>query len=288
MQTMTKLQMAILAAIALVAITATSFFILNMDEESDEDDVSSTDIVSREEEKVIRFPIPQSTAPESELDIETEVIDVPEKQEPLPFTVTAKIPLLADSDDTLLSVLSQIIDLDKLARLFQIKSIIERIVINVDNMTLRTLPPKHALVKPPKGKFKIIEGEDYTYTLDEKNFRRYTRYVDFIDKVNIKDLVTVYVHFYPLFQEVYESLGYPDSYFNDRLIEVISHLSETPEVTGPIELKRPHVFYIYADTELERLSAGQRTLLRMGPKNAKRLKNTLLILRDDILQRVQK
>jgi len=285
---MSKSQIGILAAIALIAITAISYFVLNLNDDQGEE-VAPVEVGSMQEEKIIRFPIPENTppSPEPEMPVAVE----PEVISPAPppvFTVTAKIPLLADSDETLLSVLSQLIDLDRLARLFQVKSIIERIVITVDNMTLRTLPPKHALVRAPKGKFKVIEKEDYQYTLNEKNFKRYTPYVDLIEKVNIKDLVTVYVHFYPLFQEVYESLGYPDSYFNDRLIEVINHLQETPEVVGPIELQRPHVFYIYADPALEGLSAGQRTLLRMGTDNAGRLKQVLLNLRDEILHRVQR
>lgn len=283
---MSKSQISILAIIGLIAISAISYFVLNLKDNQGEE-VAPVEVGSMQEEKIIRFPIPESTppAPEMPAAVEPEVI-VPTP--PPVFTVTAKIPLLADSDETLLSVLSQLIDLDRLAKLFQVTSIIERIVITVDNMTLRTLPPKHALVHAPRGKFKVIEKEDYQYTLNEKNYKRYTPYVDFIEKVNIKDLVTVYVHFYPLFQEVYESLGYPDSYFNDRLIEVINHLQETPVVDGPIELQRPHVFYIYADPALEGLSAGQRTLLRMGTDNAGRLKQVLLNLRDEILHRVQR
>ncbi|MDH5216626.1 MAG: DUF3014 domain-containing protein [Gammaproteobacteria bacterium] len=286
---MSKSQIGILAIIALIAISAISYFVMNLKDDPDEE-VAPVDVGSMQEEKIIRFPIPESTPPASEPEMPASVVkpDVIVPAAPPVFTVTAKIPLLADSDETLLSVLSQLIDLDQLAKLFQVKSIIERIVITVDNMTLRTLPPKHALVQPPKGKFKVIEKEDYQYILNEKNFKRYTPYVDFIEKANIKDLVTVYVHFYPLFQEVYESLGYPDSYFNDRLIEVINHLQETPEVVGPIELQRPHVFYIYADPALEGLSAGQRTLLRMGADNTGRLKQVLLNLRDEILHRIQR
>ena len=286
---MIKPQIGILAVITLIAIGATSYFILNTKDDLDQE-VSPVEVGAGEEEKIIRFPIPQNVQPEPEPEKTGETTTETPAAVPQPpvFTVTARIPLLAESDDVLLSVLSQIIDLDKLGKLFQIKSIIERIVITIDNMTLRTLPPNHALVQPPKGKFKVIERENYQYTLDPRNFKRYTPYVDFIEKVNVKDLVTVYVHFYPLFQEVYESLGYPDSYFNDRLIEVINHLSETPEINGPIELQRPNVFYIYADPELEGLSAGQRTLVRMGTENASRLKQVLLVLRDEILHRVQK
>ena len=50
--------------------------------------------------------------------------------------------------------------------------------------------------------------------------------------------------------------------------EVEAHLLATPEVQGPIELTQPRVFYEFADPELEALSSGQKTLIRMGPENA--------------------
>jgi len=54
-----------------------------------------------------------------------------------------------------------------------------------------------------------------------------------------KQLTRVYFHFYPLFQQAYENLGYPSQYFNDRLIEVIDDMLKAPDVQGPIELIQP-------------------------------------------------
>ena len=42
-------------------------------------------------------------------------------------------------------------------------------------------------------------------------------------------MAVVYERLYPLFQQAYEDLGYPGKYFNDRLVEVIDHLLQTPE-----------------------------------------------------------
>jgi hypothetical protein len=70
-------------------------------------------------------------------------------------------------------------------------------------------------------------------------------------------------------------LGYPDAYFNDRLVEVIDHLVTTPMPEGPIVLTRPNVLYEFADPDLEALSSGQKLLLRMGPDNSATLKRIL-------------
>jgi hypothetical protein len=73
-------------------------------------------------------------------------------------------------------------------------------------------------------------------------------------------------------------------YFNDRLVQVIDNLLETPEVKAPIKLVQPKVFYEYADPSLESRSAGQKLLLRMGPANAEIIKGKLRELRAEIVR----
>ncbi len=85
-----------------------------------------------------------------------------------------------------------------------------------------------------------------------------------VQSTDTKQLGALYIRYYPLFQQAYEDLGYPGQYFNDRLVQVIDHLLQTPDVRGPIQLKQGRVFYEYADPALEARSAGQKLLLRMG------------------------
>jgi hypothetical protein len=47
---------------------------------------------------------------------------------------------------------------------------------------------------------------------------------------------------------------------------VIDHLLATPDVTGPIKLTQPSVFYQFADPSLEERSAGQKLMIRSGPR----------------------
>jgi hypothetical protein len=91
--------------------------------------------------------------------------------------------------------------------------------------------------------------------------------------------VAVYRRFYPLFQQAYEDLGYPDRYFNDRLVQAIDDLLAAPEIDAPIPLVRPEVLYEFADPALESRSAGQKVLVRMGPANARRIKAKLREIR---------
>ena len=106
-----------------------------------------------------------------------------------------------------------------------------------------------------------------------------SRWSRVISQLDAKQLGALYIHYYPLFQQSYQNLGYPNGYFNDRLVEVIDNLLATPEPKGPIELVRPNVMYTYADPALESRSAGQKLLIRMGPENAKAIKAKLTELR---------
>jgi len=103
--------------------------------------------------------------------------------------------------------------------------------------------------------------------------------VSLAEVIDTRKLVVQYIRFYPLFQEAYEELGYPDRYFNDRFIQVIDHLLKAPEVEGPIKLIRPKVFWLFANPELESLSTGQKILVRIGHENAGRVKAKLRQLR---------
>lgn len=55
----------------------------------------------------------------------------------------------------------------------------------------------------------------------------------------------------------------------------IGRLLETPDLPQPIKLVRPSVMYKFANPRVERLSAAQKQLIRMGPKNIKVIKEKL-------------
>jgi hypothetical protein len=75
-------------------------------------------------------------------------------------------------------------------------------------------------------------------------------------------------------------LGYPEGNFDHRLRSVIDEALAAPEPRQPIRLVKPEAYYLYADPELESLTAGQKALLRMGPENAARVKARLAAFRE--------
>ena len=83
----------------------------------------------------------------------------------------------------------------------------------------------------------MLESDDET-VISPANAQRYQPYVDLLLEADTQGLVELYGRYYALFQEAYEAQGYPDGYFNDRLVEVIEHLLATPEPQGMLA-RRP-------------------------------------------------
>ncbi len=108
------------------------------------------------------------------------------------------------------------------------------------------------------------------------------------DTVDAATFVKLYVRHYPLFQRAYQDLGYPDAYFNDRLIAVIDHMLAAPGSTTAPALSQPHVLYEFADQRQQARSAGHKIMLRVGNENADRIKSKLRAIRTALIEQVPK
>lgn len=193
------------------------------------------------------------------------------------------LPPLKQSDPAILSALSSLLGDAAVARFFDLEDGIRRIVATIDNLPRESYATRLNPVRPMPGTF-VASGRDATLAIAPSNEKRYADFIRVAEGVDSQKAVGLYVRFYPLFQQAYRDLGYPEGYFNDRLIAVIDHLLAAPEVNGPIRLATPHVLYEYVDEGLQERSAGQKALIRMGPDNARRLKAKLRELRAEILK----
>lgn len=174
----------------------------------------------------------------------------------------------------------------------QLEEFPRRFVATVDNLGRSHAPPALWPVHPTPDRFTVEEHEGAA-VIAADNRMRYEPFVLLVESVDASQAVALYVRAYPLLQRAYEQLGYPNRYFNDRLVAVIDQLLQTPErkyplkvqlieVKGPVPSVRPWVRYEYADPALESLSSGQKMLLRVGPENQRRLKAKLAAIRKEL------
>jgi hypothetical protein len=160
------------------------------------------------------------------------------------------------------------------------EALIDKFVATVDNLSRGHVAEKLRPVGRLQGAFDVdVVGNDSQLYLGSANYDRYSGLVNLVASADLEVVAATYRRFYPLFQESYVRLGYPNGYFNDRVVEVIDHLLQTPEPAEPVRLVRPHVLYEFSDAGLETSSSGQKLLLRMGRENSSRIKQALKSLR---------
>jgi hypothetical protein len=197
---------------------------------------------------------------------------------PAPAADAPALPALADSDAPFSAALAALPGANGIGNYLQPENLIRHIVASVDNLPRHRLALELRPLKPTAGAF-LVTGGDEQGTLDERNAARYAPLVTLLGQLDMRAVNGLYQHFYPLFQRAYQDLGYPQGYFNDRLVSVIDHLLATPRPAGPLALARPKVLWEFADPELEARSAGQKLLLRMGVDNAAVVERKLRELR---------
>src|ERR1700681_1582296 len=214
---------------------------------------------------------------------------VPAIRNPLPEAsggATPALPALDESDAPLHDALGDLMGKPAVDRIFKPELLVRHIVVSIDNLSRRHLAVELRPTKPLSESF-IATGNDQQGTIDVANFQRYVPYVQSVQALDMKRLAALYVRFYPLFQQAYQSLGYPNGYFNDRLVVTIDNLLAAPDITTDIALVRPNVMFQFADPKLEDLSAGQKLMLRMGPTNAAIIKAKLRELRAQVADRAR-
>jgi len=184
------------------------------------------------------------------------------------------LPQLGSSDNFMAAALEKLLNNKALMGIFINDQLINNIVVTIDNLPRKQVTMRLMPIKKAPGHFLTTESEGQKI-ISPDNQKRYSNYMKLAESIDSTQLVKLYVQLYPLFQQSYEQLGYPNQYFNDRLMVVIDNLLATPEVSEPIPLVQPKFFYLYADAELEKRSIGQRILMRIGLDNERMIKAKL-------------
>ncbi len=192
------------------------------------------------------------------------------------------LPPLQESDTTVLAGIAGVIGSDALEKMLRREDVVRHIVATVDNLPRHSVAARVMPVNPIPGHF-ATAGSGDSVTIAADNAARYAPYVRMGEAVDMKTLAALYMRLYPLFQEAYRDLGYPNGYFNDRLVEAIDDMLAAPVMSGPVKLSQPKVFYEYADPGLEQRSAGQKIMMRIGSDNAARVKAKLAQFRREIV-----
>lgn len=225
---------------------------------------------------------PAASAPEPDPEI------VASANEPVP-DATVTLPSLGEAGPVVKDLLTGLVGKQGVLSMLQTDGFLQRVVATVDNLTRPHAPARMWPVNPTPGEFSV----DAAGRIAPDNPARYRAFVRFVEGVDPAAAAALYRRLYPLLQQAYQELGYPNRRFHGRLLAVIDHLLATPpregslavtltEVKGPISPERPWVRFEFADPQLQSLSSGQKIMLRIGDEHRRRLTDWLRRFRAQI------
>jgi len=226
------------------------------------------------------LPVPVAEAPVEPV---APVSAPPPVDYPVPAaTVDAPaLPALADSDAAFRDALMALPGAGALAAWLVPDMPIQRLVVTIDNLPRDRVAVKLRPLKPVPGAF-LVDVAPVGYLIGVANAARYSALLTLLQTIDSDALVALYFRWYPLFQQAYRELGYPDGKFNNRVIAVLDHLIATPDLDDPLPLLRPKVHYEFAESAQENASAGHRLLWRIGRDHRRALIARLTVLRSKL------
>ncbi len=191
------------------------------------------------------------------------------------------LPALGQSDARVRELVGALSPESELQKwLSSTEDLVRRFTSAIGNIAEGESPRAALAFMAPQGAFQVVEREGRTVIAPE-SFARYDTVTRVITSLDTQGSARTYKTLKPLINDAYKEISRPGQRFDQTLSNAIQKLLDTPVPEGDLEVvDTPGVNYTYAAPELERLSAAQKHLLRMGPTNARALQTKLRELRD--------
>src|SRR5579864_2411593 len=185
------------------------------------------------------------------------------------------VPPLDQSDTFVRQMFEQISHHPTVLAWLATRNLIRTFTVSVLNIADGASPAPHLAALHPSARFTVVQRDGAAY-IDPGTYDRYTVLADGVRSIDVQAAARVYATLKPRINEAYRDLGYPGQSFDGVLQRAIVALLDTPTIDGPIRLRpKGGTGYRYDDERLEQLTAAQKQLLRMGPQNARLVKEAL-------------
>jgi hypothetical protein len=191
-----------------------------------------------------------------------------------PAVEPIELPPLVLTDPLVRELLGRLSSSPALAVWLATDGLIRAFVASVDNVADGASPARHVRSLAPRAPFRTLsEGGDVI--VDPKSYARYDGVAIAATSMDSAGLARVYSMLKPRLVEAYRELGHPEGDLDGAVERAIVQLLETPVVEEPVLLRPRVLSFRYDRQDLEGLSAAQKQLLRMGPRNVRRLQEQL-------------
>jgi len=148
---------------------------------------------------------------------------------------------------------------------------LRRVALLADNLAEGVSPRKALECLAPSGAF-AVEPRGGRTVVAEASWRRYDAAADLVAGLDAKAAAAAYRELAPALQLAYRALGYPGAQVDAVVGRALRRLAAVPVPEGEVEVvEAKGALWAYADPRLEALGAAEKQLLRMGPRNARRV-----------------
>jgi DUF3014 family protein len=146
--------------------------------------------------------------------------------------------------------------------------------VAVDNISTGATPARRLGALRPAGRFRTIDNDD-DMVIDPRSYDRYAPLAASVDSLDASGTARLYSTLKPRIEEAYAELGRQRS-FDVTLEEAFVAMLQTPALEGEVRLvPKGAALYAFENPRIERLTAAQKQLARMGPRNVRTIQGKL-------------
>ncbi|MEQ8956055.1 MAG: DUF3014 domain-containing protein [Gammaproteobacteria bacterium] len=218
---------------------------------------------------------PATAAAEPEVAPAPVEVEVEEVAPPNPGDSLVSLPPLNSSDSFVFENLRESQNGTALLRFLADTQIVRKFVVFVENISREEFPQTDLPYRAMQQEMPVRNLDENLYVMEASAHDRFNGAVNAFVAIDTEHALALYRVLSPLFQQAYAEIGFRNVNFDDTLRQAVNNVLQARNIEGPFQLVKPSVMYLYADSNIENLSAVQKQLIRLGPENSARLKEKL-------------
>jgi hypothetical protein len=146
--------------------------------------------------------------------------------------------------------------------------------VAVDNIADGATPARRLSALRPAGAFRVMDADD-DVSIDPRSYERYAPIAGAVDSLDPEGTARLYSTLKPRIEDAYAELG-RDRSFDAALERAFVAMLQTPALNGEVRLiPTGAVLYAFENPRIEGLTAAQKQLARMGPRNVRVIQGKL-------------
>ncbi|WP_255208129.1 MULTISPECIES: DUF3014 domain-containing protein [unclassified Myxococcus] len=182
------------------------------------------------------------------------------------------LPSAAELDALLRTRLARASLMPEFAAGLKERDLLRRFVTVVGNVANGDSPREAVRFLAPAGTFEARRKAG-KLVIGKQSHARYDVIGQVVGSLEMGVLVSTYREVRHLAERLHKETARPGSTFDATLHLAFEQVLAVPVIDGDVEVVPKGAVFVYADPQLEGLTAAQKHLLRMGPRNLRRIQD---------------